>query len=65
VIVLVLVVCLIGQPGACREERPPAPAMSPMACMVLGQQIAATWLEDHPKLRLDRWRCENVKGDGA
>ena len=57
-ITLVLVVCLSATPDVCREERPPIDAASPMACMVQGQQIAAVWLEDHPKWRLSGWRCQ-------
>ena len=55
---LILVVCLSSTPNVCREERPPIDAVSPMACMVQGQQIAAEWLEEHPKWQLAAWRCQ-------
>ena len=55
---LVLVVCLSATPDVCREERPPIDAVSPMSCVVQGQQIAAEWLEDHPKWQLAAWRCQ-------
>ena len=55
-IVLVLIVCLSAEPATCREERPPIDAASAMACMVQGQQIAAAWVEEHPKWRLTGWR---------
>ncbi|HWI25722.1 MAG TPA: hypothetical protein VN668_02050 [Stellaceae bacterium] len=57
-VTLVLIVCLSGSPSTCHEETPPIDAINPMACMVQGQQIAAQWLEDHPKWRLDGWRCK-------
>jgi hypothetical protein len=56
--VIILIVCLSGAPDNCREERPPVDAVSPMACMVQGQQIAAQWLEEHPKWFLKAWRCQ-------
>jgi hypothetical protein len=55
---LILIVCLSTTPDVCREERPPVDAENPMACMVQGQQIAAQWLEEHPKWRLSAWRCQ-------
>jgi hypothetical protein len=57
-ITLVLIVCLSTTPDVCREERPPIDVASPMACMVQGQQIAAEWVEEHPKWRLNGWRCQ-------
>jgi len=42
----------------CSEERPVIEDMSPRACMVEGQQVAAEWVEEHPKWMLARWRCE-------
>jgi hypothetical protein len=55
---LILVVCLSGTPNNCHEERPPIDVASPMACMIQGQQMAAQWLEEHPKWRLNGWRCQ-------
>ncbi len=54
---LILVVCLASSPDVCREETPPIDVDSPMVCMVEGQQIAAEWLEEHPKWSLHAWRC--------
>ena len=54
---LILVVCLSATPDICREDRPPIDDVSPMACMVEAQFIAAQWLEDHPKWVLSGWRC--------
>lgn len=54
---LILVVCLAATPDICREERPPVDLTSAMACTVLGQQLASTWLDEHPKWLLRGWRC--------
>ena len=56
-ITLVLIVCLSSTPNVCHEERPLVDVATPMACMVQGQQIAAEWVEDHPKWQLTGWRC--------
>ena len=55
---LVLVFCLAGVPGPCREERPLLEQMSLTSCLTEGQQYALEWLADHPKWALSGWRCE-------
>ena len=54
---LILIVCLIGSPSLCREERPPVTEVSGQFCMVHGQQLALEWLDAHPKWALKGWRC--------
>lgn len=56
-VTLVLVVCLSVTPQTCHEEHPPVEVASPMQCLIQGQQIAAQWVEEHPKWRVDGWRC--------
>jgi hypothetical protein len=56
-VTLILIVCLSGTPDVCREEQPPIEVSNAMSCFVQGQQIAAEWLEEHPKWRLEGWRC--------
>jgi hypothetical protein len=56
---LVLVFCMLASPNSCKEERPMLEGMTLSACMVQSQQIASTWLADHPNWSLARWRCEN------
>ena len=56
-VTLILVVCLSGTPAVCHEEQPPIEATSAMSCLVRGQEIAAEWLEEHPKWHLEGWRC--------
>ena len=55
---LVLTVCMMAWQAHCSDERPVLEDMTPMACMVEGQRVAAKWLADHPKWMLVRWRCE-------
>ncbi|HXC91317.1 MAG TPA: hypothetical protein VNV18_14235 [Stellaceae bacterium] len=54
---LVLVFCLQSAPGSCVEQRP-VEDMAPLACVLRAQEYAASWLSDHPKWMLSRWRCE-------
>jgi len=55
---LILVVCLSGTSDVCHEERPLVDLASPMSCLIEGQQIAAEWIEEHPKWRVQGWRCQ-------
>jgi hypothetical protein len=54
---LVLVFCMADS-SACTEARPVTEDLSPMACMVRGQQVAQEWLAEHPGWQLSRVRCE-------
>ena len=58
-ITLVLIVCLATSPAVCREERPLVDLATPMGCLILGERIAADWIDEHPKWTLERWRCES------
>lgn len=58
-VILVLIVCLSTTPDVCHEERPLVDLASPMGCLLLGERIGADWIAEHPKWRLDRWRCES------
>lgn len=60
--ILVLIVCLASSPDDCLEVRPVLP-LPLVACIIEGQQVAAEWLEDHPKWFLERWRCEKEARD--
>jgi hypothetical protein len=55
---LILVVCLSATPDICREEPSRVEITTPMVCLIQGQQIAAEWIEEHPKWRLQGWRCQ-------
>jgi hypothetical protein len=52
---LVLWVCLLAQPAACREERVPTEAR---AALVMECKAAMEeWATGHPWLAVNRWQC--------
>jgi hypothetical protein len=56
---LVIVYCLASDEKQCVERRSPFDSYpDPVACMVSAQLSAQAYLDDHPKWRLSRWRCE-------
>jgi hypothetical protein len=56
---LVIVYCLAANPASCQEKRVPAESWGdPLACMVAAQMRAQHYLDEHPKWRLKRWKCE-------
>ncbi len=56
---LVIVYCLASDQTQCVEKRDPdASYPDPVACMVSAELSAQSYLEEHPKWRLARWRCE-------
>jgi len=55
---LVLTVCLLSAPTACRDEWPEFAGESLTACMTQGQFRAARWVEQHPAYRIAKWRCQ-------
>jgi len=58
-VTLSLVFCLLGQPSHCQTLRPDAEDgwSGLSACVLLGQELAAQWLAEHPKWELDRILC--------
>jgi hypothetical protein len=56
---LVIVYCLSSDAAQCVEKRDAeASYADPVACMVSAQLSAQAYLDEHPKWRLKRWRCE-------
>ena len=56
---LVLVYCLVANGTVCAEQRPSfEAAMTLSGCMMGAQQLAATYVAEHPQWFLSRWRCE-------
>jgi hypothetical protein len=57
---IVLVIMACAQDGAsCEEHRVPAyEVMSAPACMSSSIGAVSQWMEQHPGLILDHWRCE-------
>jgi hypothetical protein len=56
---ILLSVCLLVQPDACREERLSFSfsEASAIACRVRAQEKIAEWQQSHPSYRVRRWQC--------
>jgi hypothetical protein len=55
---LILTVCLVANPGECRDEHLQFENRGSLVqCIVLAPSEIARWSEDHPKLRVVRWKC--------
>jgi len=59
---LVLTVCLMADPGKCRIEHLHFESRGSLTqCMFLAQPEIAKWSQEHPALRVVRWKCEYPK----
>ncbi len=59
IIDLVLTICLLTAPSNCREERLHFENTGGLLnCMFLAPAEIAKWSEDHPHLRVVRWKCD-------
>jgi hypothetical protein len=55
---LILTVCLAANPGQCRIEHLHFESHgSLMQCMLRAPTEIAKWSEEHPSLKVRRWRC--------
>ncbi len=56
---IVLSVCLLAEPGRCRDEHVTVLAenSTPFQCMRYGQLETVKWSEAHPKWTVQRWTC--------
>ena len=63
-LLLILTVCTVAVPADCHDTRLQYTDMSPMACMMQGQQVAADFLDQHPGHRIERWRCTTADHEG-
>lgn len=56
---LVFSVCLIEQPGICKDvvNTYDAPGLTIPHCMNGAQRELAKWIGDHPQWRIERWKC--------
>jgi len=62
-LLLILTVCSLSNPGSCKEERLQFAEGSLMMCMTGSQPYLAQYVEEHPGIRVVRWRCS--MGEGA
>jgi len=55
---LILLACNLSNPTACHEYHIlMQSAQSLQACTIRAQPFLAQWSDDHPNLRIARWRC--------
>lgn len=56
---LLLSICLVGQPATCREDRISMSyeGTNPFVCLRNAQSTLAAWQSAHPEWHVERWRC--------
>lgn len=55
---LILTVCLSANPSSCRDEHLYFESHgSLMQCMFLAPSEIAKWSQEHPALKVTRWKC--------
>ncbi|WP_454855371.1 hypothetical protein [Rhizobium binxianense] len=56
---LVLTICVLDRPSSCREEHLQFEDRGNLVtCMLQAPPQIAKWSEEHPNLRVVKWRCE-------
>lgn len=57
-IAILLTVCLVGQPGTCRDYKIALVQGSTVRqCLMTAPAHIAQWSEDHPGWHVERWQC--------
>ena len=63
---LVLTVCAMTAASSCEDKRLPFDSEeSLLQCAFQAPPYIAAWAQDHPYLRVMRWRCAVPGADGA
>ena len=61
VIAILLTVCLIGDPGTCRDYKITlTPGVTLTQCLMNAPPHIARWSEEHPGWHIERWQCGNA-----
>jgi hypothetical protein len=61
VIAILLTVCLIGDPGTCRDYKIIlTPGVTLTQCLMTAPPHIAKWSEEHPGWHVERWQCGNA-----
>ena len=51
-------VCLIGDPGTCRDHKITlTPGITLIQCLMTAPPHIAKWSEEHPGWHVERWQC--------
>ncbi|MCW4115578.1 hypothetical protein NPA31_011450 [Aurantimonas sp. MSK8Z-1] len=62
---LILSVCLLADPGTCREEHLHYESRGSLAqCMMLAMPYVAQWAGEHPRWTVKTWRCDWPQREG-
>ncbi|MDQ0510080.1 hypothetical protein [Ancylobacter amanitiformis] len=64
---LILSICLVANPGTCREEALSVSVeqtQMPMQCMIAAMPTIAEWSGTHPKWKVHKWRCGRANMGG-
>lgn len=63
---LILTVCLIANPGNCRDEHLYFESRGSLfQCMMLAPTEIAKWSQEQPTLKVKRWKCAFPNKDRA
>jgi hypothetical protein len=63
---LILTVCLIANPSNCRDEHLYFESRGSLfQCMMLAPTEIAKWSQEHPTLKVKRWKCAFPNKDRA
>lgn len=62
---IIMLVCSIEQETTCKEVRLSymEQTATSIQCMLYGQAEMAKWAAEHPKWRVARWKCGEVRRD--
>ena len=64
-LLLILTVCSLSPSDQCRETRLQFTDVGFVQCMTTAQPIVAQWADEHPNLRVARWRCALPEHEGS
>ena len=56
---LIITVCALAEPSHCEEQHLQfAAGGTPNQCVMAAPPYIAKWIDEHPKWRAVRWRCD-------
>jgi hypothetical protein len=61
VIAILFTVCLVADPGTCRDHKITLlPGVTVIQCLMRAPPQIAQWCEEHPGWHVERWQCGNA-----
>lgn len=55
---LVISGCLMSSPFYCRDYQLQFADVTAFQCIMFSQTELAKWKDEHPNVRIERWRCQ-------